>query len=529
MEHQGAAAFPDHPEARMRATTMTAVLAVLGTALLAYKFRHFYVDDAYIGFRYVSNLLAGHGLVFNPGERVEGITNLGWLLFLTPLAAALGAPLAAKSLGMGLTALCAGLTAAAAWRLAPAGGRQWLAPLAAVLVLAQFDFSYFALAGMETGLVAALLLIGLHLVLGGRMTLAAGVAVLAFTSRPEAVVVFPLAVIVLGLLGPGRRRDLVVPTAVFALGVAAVTAARYAYFGDWIPNTFHAKVSGLGQGLLSVINPALPAPWNLPYPFGGLFVWVVLAAGAAAAWRRHAPGAAMVLATMAAGYFFARYAGPDWTGGGRYFAPYLPAGVVLLLLGGVAIERRFLPRFSGASPWLTMSVGLAVALGGAVSTLYMTSPSRLTIFPGYVMTTQPLLGPAEWLRDNLPADAVIASRRIGLLAYVTERPVFDYFLGLTDREVAAAVERAGHRFSSPNDPGLATLWSARRPDYLMEDSDVIERIVDESGGTPDRFLIHGLAYRVIKRFPIGERQVEGLFERQDIPIDWTLAERIETP
>ena len=34
------------------------------------------VDDAYISFRYSHNLAAGDGLVFNPGEYVEGYTSL---------------------------------------------------------------------------------------------------------------------------------------------------------------------------------------------------------------------------------------------------------------------------------------------------------------------------------------------------------------------------------------------------------------------------------------------------------------------
>jgi hypothetical protein len=31
-----------------------------------------FVDDAYISLRYARNLIDAHGLVFNPGERVEG-------------------------------------------------------------------------------------------------------------------------------------------------------------------------------------------------------------------------------------------------------------------------------------------------------------------------------------------------------------------------------------------------------------------------------------------------------------------------
>src|SRR3989442_3898513 len=41
-------------------------------------------DDAYISYRYAQNLARGHGLVFTPGERVEGYSNLLYVLLLTP-------------------------------------------------------------------------------------------------------------------------------------------------------------------------------------------------------------------------------------------------------------------------------------------------------------------------------------------------------------------------------------------------------------------------------------------------------------
>ena len=50
----------------------------------------FLTDDAFISFRYVRNLLEGHGLVFNPGERVEGYSNFLWVLELAALWGAFG-------------------------------------------------------------------------------------------------------------------------------------------------------------------------------------------------------------------------------------------------------------------------------------------------------------------------------------------------------------------------------------------------------------------------------------------------------
>ena len=39
-------------------------------------------DDAYISFRYARNLIEGHGLVWNPGEYVEGYTNFSWVMWV---------------------------------------------------------------------------------------------------------------------------------------------------------------------------------------------------------------------------------------------------------------------------------------------------------------------------------------------------------------------------------------------------------------------------------------------------------------
>lgn len=41
-------------------------------------------DDAYIGYHYAENLVHGQGLVFNPGERVEGYSDLLYVLAMTP-------------------------------------------------------------------------------------------------------------------------------------------------------------------------------------------------------------------------------------------------------------------------------------------------------------------------------------------------------------------------------------------------------------------------------------------------------------
>jgi hypothetical protein len=58
------------------------------------------IDDAYITFRYAENLVRGHGLVFNPGERVLGTTAPLWAGLLAA-ARELGAEIPAAALLLG--------------------------------------------------------------------------------------------------------------------------------------------------------------------------------------------------------------------------------------------------------------------------------------------------------------------------------------------------------------------------------------------------------------------------------------------
>jgi hypothetical protein len=93
----------------------------MGSVLLGWNLlEHFSIaDDAYISFRYLDHFLAGDGLVWNVGERVEGYTNFLWIRLLAPLRL-LGLTPESASIFLGL--LC--LVLVAVFRTADAlGGR----------------------------------------------------------------------------------------------------------------------------------------------------------------------------------------------------------------------------------------------------------------------------------------------------------------------------------------------------------------------------------------------------------------------
>ena len=134
--------------------TQALILTFVSIAILVFVVSalqmDFYQDDAFISYRYVANYLDGHGLVFNEGERVEGYTNFGWVLFLL-LWCVLGLGYMAVSKLFGI------FLAAAAIFVAYLFGYQefrergiWFAVVPAGLVGFNLSLAYWAQAGLET-------------------------------------------------------------------------------------------------------------------------------------------------------------------------------------------------------------------------------------------------------------------------------------------------------------------------------------------------------------------------------------------
>lgn len=496
-------------------------LAAIHLLNIYWSTRTFVMDDAFTGLRYVRHLLDGRGFVFNLGERVEGVTNTGWLLLLAALGRLGDLPAVARITGLILCIAAASMAYDLVLRIR-GDERGWLTHGVPVLMLTitWYDFVYFSIAGMETALVAVLL---------AGMVYAAGtrggqwwVPVLgaaAFLVRPEAVLVVPIWLVVATCARFASRRALGLQAVIFLALLAGIALVRSAQFGMVLPNTFYAKPTGPTDALVSAWSALAGLKPNLPILLRGFVPLLVMAYGATALWRRSPERAAMVSAVVATGWLFAAYALNDWTESGRYFGPYLPLAAILLWTGLRASAVSSIERVASHERAERIAAALIVVLVGVTGfdLMWKTGPQYAHRFPGYVATCVTLREPCAWMRDHLPADATIATRRIGALGYITDRRIFDYTYGLTDRRVARLVRRAGHQFEDPNDPALAELWREERPDYLIEDLEVLLPIVWAAGGTLARFEVHGIAYREVRRFPLGEDAWWVLCARADVP------------
>ncbi len=216
----------------------------------------FLTDDAFISFRYVRNLLEGHGLVFNAGERVEGYSNFLWVLELAAVWGLLGIrpEHAAPWLSVIFTA---GTIAALLWwtlRAPSLRYRGLTAWMALGLVCSSATFAVWTSGGgLETRqftFCIVLAVVCLALYRGQRWGLLAASLSLAAAAltRPEGPLIAVLCFgwfVIQRMIDAGRIRvdwrELAYLVAPFVLIVGAHFLFRYAYYGEWLPNTYYAK------------------------------------------------------------------------------------------------------------------------------------------------------------------------------------------------------------------------------------------------------------------------------------------------
>lgn len=230
---------------------VVALVVLLAAGLASAVALAWVCDDSFISIRYADNLVHGHGLVYNAGERVEGYTNLLWTLILAAFIRAGASPVTgAEFLGVvayGAVALC--LTAWA-WRRGRDADRTFL-PLAAALVLVSDDFHVWATGGLETMFftylaLQALLLTRLECSTRRLPLLAGGLFGLLVLTRPDGLLLAGAGAVSYwvrpGRLSWRRRLDsslsLLVPVAV-VLGV--LVPFKLAYYGDIFPTAFYSK------------------------------------------------------------------------------------------------------------------------------------------------------------------------------------------------------------------------------------------------------------------------------------------------
>ena len=446
-------------------------LLILGT--LAFQRRSDGLDDAYISYRFAKNLAEGHGLVFNPGERVEGFSNLLYVLMLAP-AFKLGIPMGRihdYSVGLNLAASLGLLALLMSILRRRAGSAAALA--GGALLAASPTIWTWNVSGLETIWVVFLQFAAVvaadETARGSRRALVPCVIACAALVLIRADG-FVSAFLVAGFLAlRGRSRE-ALWTAGAAGGVlAALVAWRMTYYGLPLPNTYYAKVDGpLAVRIRFAVTRILNSRnlWAHAIVVAAASVPVLAAAVRGRTTRVLDAGLVLTLGILA--YFF-------WIGGDvfneRMLVFLVPYAILLLpaLVGSLSTSHAAMPRNIGA-PRFAPALAIPLLLGAWQIAVPDYGAARLDELirplPGRGNASSwRLLG--ERLAEGDPT-RVIAIDAAGKVPFFSQLPTID-MLGLCDAHIGHSPIRgpffAGH---SKFDPDYVL---GRRPDLLASTLD----------------------------------------------------------
>lgn len=464
-------ALPEHaaivgPRGEVRRAVLAAAIAALALAALAAHaaaYLPYLSDDALISLRYADRLIHDAGLTWTEGERVEGYSNLLWVLACAGLGW-LGMDLidAARLLGfvgMGV-AICA-----LVWRFRPARPVDAAAPLGGALALAAAGcIAVWTVGGLEQPLVAALLALAVAALLpaarrGPRAMLGAGTALgLLCLTRPDAVVLVAAMCAGVWLLGRLRLRALGAAMALAAIPLACVigqTAFRRVYYGEWVPNTAHAKLALTGPRL----HEGLEYVTRGGAPLAPLLVLLLVVMLWSVRERALRPAAAVLGLPAIAWLLYVVLIGGDHFPGWRH----LVEPVVLSAFAAAALWHHVAARFrrGPALAWLgaLLSVALLAWLQIYVDAGHRRARSEQFVWDGADV--------AETLRVGLGGrDPLLAVTAAGTLPYFSRLRSLD-MLGLNDWYLAThpppdfGYGKLGHEL------GDGAYVFERRPDLII--------------------------------------------------------------
>jgi hypothetical protein len=443
------------------------------------------LDDAYISFRYARNALLGYGLVFNPGERVEGYTNFLWTALFVPV---LGAKLNPALASQALTLLLALATAALAWLGARQLAGPWAATMALGLLVASAPFVLYAArgSGMETALFTLLVLAAVLAYLAeenreprttqrvpdresivrwsaidGRLSVVGMLLALAAMTRPEGVLVAGVCVLHM-LTRAWHDRQVVWPRLLgLAAGFLAIFGPYYlwrlAYYGYPLPNTFYAKVGGSSAQALRGLTYAAQFAWSQA-PLLALALCSLLPEPRTenrepstenqrithhTSYITHHKRESSILNSqfsilsflwLLVGVYtlYIVAVGGDHFPLYRFFVPLLPPLMLLAALGFRRLACALPPPLSRP----VVSLLAIVAIGWQAPQLYA---SRTLNASGQVWSENSVVEKNReiglWLRTHTPPDTLLATGIAGAMPFYAERPVLDT-LGLNDVHIA---------------------------------------------------------------------------------------------
>jgi hypothetical protein len=389
-----------------------------------------HLDDAWIHQTYARNLANGNLFAYTDDRPSTGSTSPAWTLLLA-VGHALGAKPVVWALALGF--LFHVLISTAVFHLSLSlFHNEKLAFASAILTALEWHLTWSSLSGMETSLFVFMTLLFQLLLqtIPHKPVLLSLVGGVMFLVRPEAALLFAIGALWIGsrLQQEPKRalRVLGLMCLVFLLTILPNLAFNMVVSGKPMVGTFYAKY----------------VQWVMPWePWKALrYLWTViqyfamegsllllfplsLLAIVLAAHEHRTRIAPLVLwgIGLPIAYSFIL---PVLYNRGRYVMPLIPIIIALGTWGAFKILNSVAYRRVGAA---------IIVLSFVLMLVFWVNGIQAYALEVRVIESQHM-EVAKWLKENSPADAVVATQDIGVLAYFSGRRLID-LAGLTEPEI----------------------------------------------------------------------------------------------
>ncbi len=421
---------------------------------LAVNGRHgFPIDDAWIHLTYARNLIEQSTFAYFPGDPTSSGSTSPLYTLLVALCIAVFGDSNPTVYGLGIACHAGFLALAGLWaqhRL----GSPWLAAATVLLLGSSRHLSILAISGMETSLFLLLIALVFYAHATRRSVLLGIGLGLLIWARTDGLVL--VAVIAIDAV---LRRTWVTASAestasstswwkvVLPIGLLGFGYGLFNRLlgGEWLPSTFagttvyYSNRSRFTFLDYDVVNCFVIDAWMVWLPFVliaiGAVAWRLLRGRAGELTTEAGWAVALPLAYLVMLPFAGRFQ--------RYLVPALPAFAVLGSYGlqiCIAALRRHNILTSARAAAIATAVALLVALTPHLQGSWV-APSAFARQCNYHYVRHERVG--QWLRDNTPADAVVATHDIGAIAYYSRRRVID-MVGLVRPEVIEHLHTPGY-------------------------------------------------------------------------------------
>lgn len=441
------------------------ILIILLLHISYFNFDHT-IDDAYISFRYAKNLIQGYGLVYNPGEQVEGYTNLLWVLLVAPFIF-LGQDPGYISNIFSIIFACfiVLITFSIAKRLIGTMG----AFAAALFLVFNASFIIWITGGLETTLFGFLLILSIFLFFKEKFLLSGLVFGLSYLTRPEGLLFAFIAACF--LLAKRNIKGALLFLFPFLSIFFSHFLFRFFYYHELLPNTFYAKVVPSNLQYQQGISYT---KWFFITNFGifSIFLFVFLFNCIKESWVLY------LLVSASFFSFYITFVGGDSFPCFRFYAPVIP--FFSLLIGASFKESLYVLKKKGKILCGLPIIVFILLLHYTASSRAKESNQNRDYIPLYEKVEKQREEIGMWFLKNLPKDTKIALGCAGIIPYWTDFYTID-ILGLNDKHIAKQRSSGGilvghAKFDSnyvlSKEPDLIIIGAAE----LLEGNPNIERV-----------------------------------------------------